>query len=41
MSPWSGDDAGMDAASHESLQGWEVPEASSDDGWEGDADSEH
>ena len=36
----SGDDADMDAAAHEWLQVWDVPEASSDVEREGDADSE-
>ena len=36
----SGDDAGMDAAAHEWLQVWGVPETSSDVEREGDADSE-
>ena len=35
-----GDDAGMDAAAHEWLREWDVPEASSDVEREGDADSE-
>ena len=36
----SGDDASMDAAAHEWLQEWDVPEASCDVEREGDADSE-